>query len=196
MQTTKYLPKHPERLLKLAALLRADAANPEGAQFDLSYWAAPSSKVGPYGNGGTWAASTLGLYDMISKSYATVKSELLPAMSCGTTACAMGLAMISKQFEEFGLTGSAYQRGDGSVVLVPSCGGETGFEAARLLFGIDENSAQYLFDPDHYRDTPREAEGEIFVAERIEDFVRGEIDADQHSGIINDDSEGDEGDED
>jgi hypothetical protein len=62
------------RLLKLADLLEADAANECGIKFDLGLW-----------------ASTEG-------------NQKAPELNCGTTACAVGLACISGAFKRQGLT--------------------------------------------------------------------------------------------
>lgn len=63
-----------KRLLKLADLLEADAANPTGVKFDLAYW-----------------ARDLG-------------NEVGIAVNCNTAACAVGLACLSGVFTEDGLS--------------------------------------------------------------------------------------------
>lgn len=180
-------PRHPERLTMLSNLLKADAANPKGAQFDLGSWSAPTDDL----NAGAWQTRELNLdADLAERTpdgnYFLLPQENLPKVTCGTTACAMGLAMISKQFEQFGLKTVFYNRSDKSIVLLPSCGDAEGFDAAANLFGIDVEDAQYLFDPDSYDGTPKEAEGELLVAQRIDDFVNGIIDRDYHLGYRDD----------
>ena len=61
------------RLLKLADLLEADAENKTGVQFDLKGWGHSHDDDTPV------------------------------AVSCGTTACAMGLAVLSGAFADAGL---------------------------------------------------------------------------------------------
>jgi hypothetical protein len=172
----------------LSDLLKADAANPKGVQFDLGFWTAPTSDLSG------WQTSALKFDEDLAErtyngNYAILPQENLPKVTCGTTACAMGLAMISKQFEQFGLKTVYYSRGDKAIVLLPSCGGEEGFEAAANLFGISLEDAQYLFDPDYYDETPKEAEGELFVAQRIDDFVNGIVDRDCYPSSRDDEDE-------
>lgn len=64
------------RLLKLAALLEADAKNKKGVKFDLRGW---------------------------GKRAADDFTDVIP-MDCGTKACAVGLACISGAFKRSGLT--------------------------------------------------------------------------------------------
>lgn len=171
---------HKDRLLKLVDLLERDAKNPEGVRFDLGTWAAPSEKFERF-RGIYFAADDLGVDGDEGRSNVPVSPDKLPKVSCGTTACALGLAMLSGEFAEWGLGGSADVEGSGDVQLNPSCNGEYGFAAGAELFGISEADSMYLFDPPSYGDdTPREAEGELLVAQRIRDFVNGFIVADYH----------------
>lgn len=179
---------HTDRLMMLASLLREDAANDKGAQFDLGTWASPSDNVGV-----GYDSRELGVDPKPGSSDRVVPDDNLPKVSCGTTACALGLAMLSKRFEQFGLHGGYYVTtmapGQTSVALVPMCNGEDGFEAGAQLFDISTEDSRYLFDPDCYYGTPREKEGELLVAERIEAFANEDIDRRYHPDTR---SEGDE----
>lgn len=157
---------HTDRLERLAKLLEADAANEKGARFDLGCWAIPSTPQVKtvYGERTTvWAE----------------KLDMVP-MDCGTTACALGLAAISGEFKAEGLTCGYTPMMSGGFTLVPTMGDYDGFHAARKLFGISYEDAQYLFDPDCYDGTPEGAKGERFVAQRIRDFANGTIDKHFH----------------
>lgn len=129
-----------KRLLRLADLLEADAKNKKGVKFDL----------------GTWGRST---------------DEDVPAIvSCGTTACAMGLAAISGRFKRAGLFN---KYGDGSWSILPAMkSGALGLDAAVELFDIRTRDAEFLFLENEYpRGKTEGAIGERFVAKRIRKFV-------------------------
>ena len=132
------------RLLKLADLLEADAANKKGMKFDLNAVAEPS----------------------------TDKSKM-PAVDCGTTGCAMGLAAVSGAFRRAGLGFKIHPDPSGPWEISLSMEGvSVDFdEAAMELFDIDSYSAEYLFDPHSYAGRVRGAKGERLVAKRIRDLV-------------------------
>jgi hypothetical protein len=95
-----------------------------------------------------------------------------PAVSCGTTACAMGLAVASGAFKRAGLTNGAFT----TNWIVPKVGKEVGFKAAEVLFDIDIGASYFLFDPCRYPTDKRTgATGERYVAKRIRDFVAGKV---------------------
>ena len=100
------------RLLKLADLLEADAKNKRGLQFNLSEW-------------GT------------SLDYGSPAS-----ISCGTTACAMGLAVLSGAFKRAGLS-NFFPKGSSGVSPVFRKGRKiyAGFEAAVALFDISHDDS-------------------------------------------------------
>lgn len=151
-----------DRLTRMVDLLKRDAANPKGVKFDLGIWAAPAR------HGVTrWGGIPDG-------------EPLVVATSCGTKACAFGLAAISGEFAEDGLNYKFGPEVNGTRMLVPTFEGEECFGAAATFFDIKYNDASYLFDPESYEETPREAEGELFVAQRISDFIDGKIDHDYH----------------
>lgn len=100
--------------------------------------------------------------------------EGVPTISCGTTACAIGLAVVSGAFKRAGLS-NMYE--DGSDRICPQFEGTWGFEAAGKLFGIPTRHAEFLFSEDYYpRSRPATgAAGERLVANRIRDFVAGKV---------------------
>lgn len=140
-----------KRLLKLAALLERDAADPQGVRFDLNQWASPAGV-----------------------SFFERKSDEVP-VSCGTSACAMGLAAISGEFKRAGL--SYHFDGSRAVgyLLIPTLkhpGQRTkiGFDAAAELFGVSPEVSEFLFDPTYYR-CKTGAAAELDVAKRIRELV-------------------------
>jgi hypothetical protein len=139
---------HAERLLKLADLLEADAARPDGIKFDLGTW-------------GRW------------------RNGEAPSLSCGTTACAMGLAALSGSFAEDGLTYAIEWLPDRTIGgyggISVKFDDQYNLDAAAQLFGITGEAADFLFVPDAYDVTPVGAEGECVVAQRIRDFVAGRV---------------------
>lgn len=171
-----------ERLTRMRDLLRADAANPTGVKFDLGTWAEPATWGDSRGN---WSMPP-DTYPVNGDHYSepeTVKVKV----DCGTKACAFGLAAISGEFAKEGLTYRFLKSGvfplSGS--MIPSIKGafghwQSGMSAAAVLFDVTVEDACYFFDPQCYDDTPQEAEGELQVAQRIDDFLNGIIDEDQH----------------
>lgn len=95
-------------------------------------------------------------------------------LSCGTQACAMGLAALSGAFRHEGL--SAVIREDGDFQFKVS-GKKTynGFRASRKFFRINSRNAERLFEADDVGlpDEGRGARAELAVAKRIRDFVAG-----------------------
>lgn len=144
------------KLAKLADFLETDAKNPKGIKFDMAIWA----NVDP-------------------------EAEKIEA-TCSTAACAFGAAAVAKLFDgltfhivadqiwkndlhDFGGKG-----GGGYVpmkVLTPRYKGKTDLEAARLLFGLTQGEACYLFTPGSYVHEQRGRKGELFVAKRIRNFI-------------------------
>lgn len=143
------------RLLKLAGLLEADAADPKGIKFDLR----------------TWGRSA---------------DEAIP-VSCGTKACAMGLAALSGAFKGAGLTWTINENdgcGDEGCAICSGtdrrieifCGGEEGFGAAAKLFGISDDIAAWLFSSYGYKTLDSKGKrGELAVAARIRGLVDGSV---------------------
>jgi hypothetical protein len=144
---------HADRLIKLAELLEADAINPKGLKFDLSLWGSSNE----YDDDG------------LDDTYAPPVS-----ISCGTHACAMGLAVLSGEFAEFGLINASHNKSS----IVPEIAGTKafGFQAAEVLFGIDEKQAYNFFCAEFYPDEITTGkEGELLVAARIREFVADEL---------------------
>lgn len=183
---------HKDRLRELSALLREDAGNATGLKFDLGLWAGPADHdpdMGRY----FYDPALLELPE-ISVLHAMPMYDRgepkLPPVSCGTTGCALGLAMLSGRFEKYGLKGGVMVGGTG-VQLLPICNGEDGFGAGQELFGISEHDSRYLFDPDCYSDVPKGAAGELIVADRIDDFIDGDVEQYYHPDN-EDDRDGDD----
>ena len=148
-----------KRLLKLAALLEADAKNKRGIKFDLYIVAAPSRENSD-------------------------KKDFKPQVTCGTTACAMGLAAVSGAFKRKEAGGLSFIIGNGSNVVgemdihTTVMGKKMSYDnAAEKIFHISRVAARYLFAPRSYLGRPTKgAEGELYVAQRIRSFVEGFVD--------------------
>ena len=87
-------------------------------------------------------------------------------LSCGTQACAMGLAALSGAFKRQGLRAEIYF-GDVTVHF----GEYEGFAAASELFGISGGDACWLFSSSYYDGAMIGAKAECIVAKRIRAFV-------------------------
>jgi hypothetical protein len=142
------------RLLKLADMLEADAKNATGIKFNLNTVVTPNKTL-------------------------PKDSKTVP-VSCGTQACAMGLAAISGEFKRSG--GLSYQvqydEDDGVFIETTMRGVPTSYDdAAMELFDISWEEANFLFTPSDYptRAPKRGANGELYVAKRIRDFVAGKV---------------------
>lgn len=176
---------HIDRLTRLENIVRADAAKPTGAQFDLTTWAAPAETDG-------------GIHRPWDK-----QEDSIP-VDCGTKACAFGLGVISGEFKAEGLyahydevwSGPRAQGGEMvGYTMCPAIRDEEGrtydgFDAAQVLFGITPGDAAYLFDPGCYSLT-KGAEAEIAVADRIKHFCNGNIDKSYHPAFGKDRDEDD-----
>jgi len=133
------------RLLKLADMLEADAKNKKGIKFD----------IGTVGH--------------------TNDDDVKPSLSCGTTACAMGLAAISGKFKRAGLSYFCEKGSSGFILETTMYGKEITYtEAAVQLFDISYQEAYLLFYPGYYPEDKSEgAKGEREVAKRIRRLVAG-----------------------
>lgn len=131
------------RLLKLADLLEADAKNKKGIKFDLETW-----------------------------GYANNDDDAPVSHSCGTTACAVGLAVVSGAFKRSGLKN--YFEGGSSIC--PEFEGKNEWPAVRAFFGLSFGEDEFLFS-DHRYPVGKTigAIGERYVAKRIRDFVAGKV---------------------
>jgi hypothetical protein len=146
-----------DRLLRLADLLEANAANPTGVKFDLETWAIPAG----------YDVHTA--YSTGTHAYAP-DTETIP-LDCNTVACAMGLAAISGVFKDDGLDWKISDSG----WLVPVYGKFIdGFQAAEAFFDVEYRATEHLFDASFYPDVETKgSDGELAVAQRIRDFVAG-----------------------
>jgi hypothetical protein len=94
--------------------------------------------------------------------------------SCGTAACAMGLAVISGAFKRDGL----YNGSSDLNSVCPAVGSKDGYGAAMLLFNLEWEEATFLFWGSSYPRRKRKgAVAELYVAKRIRDFVAGKVSA-------------------
>lgn len=94
-------------------------------------------------------------------------------LSCGTTACAMGLAALSGAFKRQGLT--AYISGRGSVYPMWKGNLRTSFDwlaIAERLFGIAERTANVLFTPGSLPGLEEGAAAERLKAKQLRELVR------------------------
>lgn len=100
-----------------------------------------------------------------------------PSVSCGTQACAMGLAAISGEFKRAGLGFLTHENNlteRTTIEITFKRFSSGGIYSASQLFGIDNYTANWLFLPSFYgRQIKRGAAGERRVAKRIRDFVAG-----------------------
>lgn len=94
--------------------------------------------------------------------------------ACGTTACAVGLAIISGEFKRAGLYN--YWGETGSTRIVPGYKDMRDWPAVRAFFGLGYEGAAFLFSADRYPTSKTtHAAGERYVAKRIRDFVAGKV---------------------
>lgn len=183
-----------ERLTHLRDLLRADAANPEGCRFDLGAWSGfDHNGDGSYNNTDFPLKPEIAAVSSYNRTNIAGLApqdvlQVLPTMSCNTFVCALGLAALDPEFNKQGLTfdllGSTMI--GATARMIPQFEGEDGMEAGAAFFGIGLEDSHYLFDPDSYDGTPKKAEGELFVAQRVDDLINGIIDQDHHPGYDED----------
>lgn len=136
------------RLSRLAKLLRQDAANPEGVKFDLGTWGFENNPVS--------------LYELKDEY-----NSYIPKVSCGTTACAIGLAVVSGIFAKDGLKNAALY----THKITPGYKNKRSFEAVQIFFGITNRQAANFFVAS-VNGEYQGAKAEIGVAKKIERFVR------------------------
>lgn len=139
-----------DRLLRLAALLESDAANPNGVKFDLRTWAGD-------------AAPEPGM-----ETEPPDPKKL--GVHCGTQACAIGLACLSGAFAEDGLS---WEVSDHENNIVPLFNGQKGIDAVTELFALYGHSqACRLFVDVYYPDEQQKGrDAELAVAARVREFV-------------------------
>lgn len=91
-------------------------------------------------------------------------------LSCGTTACAVGLAIISGAFKREGLRAGQFS----TSLLFPTYRHHSDWEATSAFFSITNDQAEWLFMDESYPVSHQQgARGERAVAKRIRDFVAG-----------------------
>ncbi|RQR63872.1 hypothetical protein [Burkholderia sp. Bp8998] len=139
---------HIERLKMLSNMLRT--VNPN--HFDLGDWV-----DSPWSTREALAIPSSGLPQRI--------------VECGTTACAVGWACTTPEFQAQGLS-YKWDEVCYSSALSPTFDGKESWEAVCAFFEIDRPTADYLFSHHEYevgRATPPSD-----VVERIEAVIRGE----------------------
>lgn len=91
-------------------------------------------------------------------------SWLNPTLNCGTAACAVGAAGLTKWFQKEGLS---INNNSFNSQLIPYYGDDRGWDAVNLFFDIDDVVSTYLFETDSYsRATPK------MVADRIRELLQ------------------------
>lgn len=150
-----------ERLLKLADLLEADAANPTGVKFDLEFWGTHSAHSGI-------AVKDWEVRQTLKDQGKALKDGQPIPVDCNTAACAVGLACISGAFAADGLTYRITINGD----LLPVFGHAEDWSAAADFFGLTDAQSHRLFSPCAYSKKTG-AEAELEVAKRIRGLVDG-----------------------
>lgn len=108
-------------------------------------------------------------FDLSSWGSATEGTK--PAVSCNTSACAVGLACVSGAFKSAGLdcAPTALKKGK----ILPRAGRRYGWFAVEHVFGLNRTQSSYLFVDDSYpSDKQSHAVGERAVARRIRTLVR------------------------
>lgn len=134
-----------ERLLRLAALLERNAANPKGVKFDLGIWAKDISGEKKLDCGTT--ACAVGL--------ACISGEF----------AAEGLTWRPRCWNERLI--------EDCDEIVPKYGNLISGAAVEVFFDIDEHQFTWLFLPESYPEGNTGAEAERAVARRIRRFVAG-----------------------
>jgi hypothetical protein len=111
------------------------------------------------------------------RSWGRVASAAAP-VSCGTTACAAGLAAISGVFKRQGLGYEYFGSGSIYITLHGACkepddSFDGSFISVREFFGLTNNEACWLFLSSYYHPglSTFGAEGERNVEKRIRNFV-------------------------
>ena len=143
-----------ERLSRLADLLERDAE--VTSRFDLTDW-------------GTFETKRTGFLG-------------LKKVSCNTTACAVGLACISGEFEADGLD----YRVTRDNQLVPEYAGAANFAAVNRFFGLEQADSNYLFYVDSYEGATRGPAAAKAVSARLREFVAKHSSEEKHATTVAD----------
>lgn len=85
--------------------------------------------------------------------------------SCGTTACAVGLACLTPEFQKEGLTSCGNNKR-----LIPMFNGQRSWDAVKSFFGISYEEAKELFSYMAYS-TSVGPDAAMAISERITRFV-------------------------
>lgn len=146
---------HADRLTLLADVLERDAALPisdENPLFDLGDWA----------------------YQKLER-----EGNLPTQLTCATTACAIGRAMLMPEFRALGLGTFLSDEDDNNDrdtprVIIPQFNGSQGWYAVSKFFDIHGDMAEQLFSGNYYdSEESTGPEGMLAVAARIRRVVAG-----------------------
>lgn len=148
-----------QRLIRLAELLEADAANPTGLKFDLGFWGVPAE----------FSGTGYGERDKLIESGLKLPAADKTVINCNTAACAVGLAVLSEAFAKEGLTGHIDYSGE----LIPEFENNEGWDAVTRFFDINDADAARLFTSGEYP-VSKGAAAEEAVALRIRSYVNGD----------------------
>lgn len=148
-----------ERLLKLADLLEADAANPNGLKFDLGYWGIDARQAE--------ADSYEKKQELQDLGHCFTKGQPVP-VDCGTAACAVGLAALSGAFAPEGFTYQLTSMGD----VEPVYEEDTTWGAVERFFDLTDAQSTRLFMSSSYPES-KGAVAELAVAKRIRGLCDG-----------------------
>lgn len=106
---------------------------------------------------------------------ATIKDHQDMGYDCGTTACAVGAAMLHPWFNERGLI-ATFDGGFGAPCIRNNNSAGSDFDAAAAFFGLNFDQAVSLFSPSsyptHHLNSPQA------VADKVRKFVK------EHSPIV------------
>jgi hypothetical protein len=105
-------------------------------------------------------------------SWGTVEDPELP-MSCGTQACALGLAALSGKFKKAGLSCKIPDKAYETISFRFNGRYCSPINAAMKTFNITPSEASYLFTDGSGLPSDIGARAERAVARRIRDFVAG-----------------------
>lgn len=112
----------------------------------------------------------LGSWYEDSYDYTCPKDNMLTGHTCGTSACALGLACLDRQFQDEGLklTPDTEHPWLGPS---PEFEGKKAFEAGAAFFDISLRNSQCLFDPDQYEGSSEWDITPKMVADRIQELI-------------------------
>lgn len=109
-------------------------------------------------------------------NWGSIADEKKP-MSCGTQACALGLAAISGKFKRAGLGYRLDTFTNRIAITFNGRGSNRGaFRTGQRVFDLTARESDFLFSP-RFNDPQEGREAELCAARRIRDFVAGRVTA-------------------